>query len=113
VRLAIVALVLVFAVGTACRAPVADTQVRTRQQVTDFFTSGPQAGLDPDVGLYHYNFASKWEHVATIHSFRDADGIRSTSGADFDFCETVVAALKAQPSTSNAPFECRVLNKHR
>jgi hypothetical protein len=99
VRRAFVALVLVFA---GCTAPAAGIQNRTPQQVTEFFTSGPKVGLDPDVGLYRYSaMGEMWEHVATIHSM----------GNDLEFCETVAAGLKAQPSTSNQRYSCRVLNK--
>lgn len=94
--------VLVLTVGSACNAPAAAIQQRTTEQVTAFFTSGPKVGLGPDAGLYRYSaVAETWEHVATVHSM----------GHDLEFCETLVAALKTQPSTSNQRYSCRVLNK--
>lgn len=70
--------------------------------MTEFFTSGPRVGLDPDAGLYRYSaLGEMWEHVATIHSM----------GNDLEFCQTLVAALKTQPTTSSARFTCRLLNK--
>jgi hypothetical protein len=98
---AFVAVVLLLALGSACQAPAAALQDRTTQQVTDFFTSGPKVGLDPDVGLYRYSgMAETWEHVATIHSMGD----------DMQMCQDLVAALKKMPEHIR-PFTCRVLNK--
>ena len=100
-RLAFIVVILVFAVGSASNAPEAGIQERLAQQATEFFTSGPRIGLDPDAGLYRYSgMAEKWEHVATVHAM----------GNDRQFCEDLVAALKTQPQHIR-PFTCRLLNK--
>ena len=101
-RVSFVALVFVFAIGSACNSPAVGLQERNPQLATDFFTSGPRIGLDPDAGLYRYTDAGggMWEHVATVHAM----------GNDMEFCEDLVAALKANPLHKH-PFTCRLLNK--
>ncbi len=71
---------------------------RDPDDIVDFFKRG-KFGFSPDAGLYKYNIASEWEHVATFHGMAD----------DLDLCEDAAVALLT-PEFPKDRYTCRLLN---
>ena len=90
---------LLLAIALGLLVPWACTGERDPNDIANYFNRG-KFGFSPDAGLYKYNVASEWEHVATFHGMAD----------DLGLCEDAAEALLT-PEFPKDRYTCRLLNE--